>query len=213
MVPLLILLVLLFNALPLGAGERQTAPTLTATQAELFRSWFVRIVAEQLRQGPSPRWFHRDCAGLVRFAVHETLRPHDAQWRQSNGLLQARLPPELTLSPDQQQLGQRWWNSDGRQEAYVSALALVQENSRFVSRNTLQARPGDLLFYDQGDDQHVMIWMGDAVAYHRGSTSRNDNGMRLIPWPDLLNWKDSRWQPREDNANFLGIYSFSFLSP
>jgi uncharacterized protein YfaT (DUF1175 family) len=213
MVPFLTLLLLLLTAQPLAATERPPVLTLSSAQSELFRSWFVRIVAEQIRQGPSPRWFHRDCAGLVRYAVHETLRPHNPQWRQSTGLLQARLPPELDLTPAQQHLGQRWWNSDGQQEAYVSALALVQENSRFVSRSTLHARPGDLLFYDQGDDQHVMIWMGDAVAYHRGSSARNDTGMRLIPWPDLLNWKDSRWQPREENTNFLGIYSFSFLSP
>src|SRR2546426_5193338 len=46
----------------------------------IVRAWMVRVVNEQLRQGPTPRWFHRDCAGLVRFAVSEALRSHDAKW-------------------------------------------------------------------------------------------------------------------------------------
>ncbi|WP_130470004.1 DUF1175 family protein [Candidatus Magnetaquicoccus inordinatus] len=212
MVHLLILLLLLLSP-ACFANERSPLATLSPAQSELFRAWFVRIVSEQLRQGPSPRWVQRDCAGLVRYAVHESLRPHDYQWRHSTGLLQAKLPAELALTAEQEQLGKRWRSAEGQQESYVSALALIQENSRFVSRNPVQARPGDLLFYDQGDDQHLMIWLGDGVAYHRGSHSRNDNGMRRILWPDLLTWKDSRWQPTEENANFLGIYSFSFLSP
>ena len=28
------------------------------------------------------------------------------------------------------------------------------------------------MFYDQGDDQHLMIWMGRSIAYHTGSSTR-----------------------------------------
>ena len=35
---------------------------LNVEQSGLFRAWFVRIAQEQLRQGPSPRWYQQDCA-------------------------------------------------------------------------------------------------------------------------------------------------------
>ncbi|MFP1527282.1 DUF1175 family protein [Escherichia coli] len=38
---------------------------LNVEQSGLFRAWFVRIAQEQLRQGPSPRWYQQDCAGRV----------------------------------------------------------------------------------------------------------------------------------------------------
>ena len=186
---------------------------LSARQSELFRSWFLRIVAEELRRGPSPRWVHRDCASLVRFAVGETLRPHDEKWRKASGTGNNPLPPELTLSPEQQLLRNRWKTYEGDYQAYVSAIGLVQGNTVFVSRNILEARPGDLLFFDQGDDQHLMIWTDDGVAYHRGEILPGDNGLRAVSLQQLLNWKDSRWQPRLENSNFVGVYHFSFLSP
>ncbi|MBF0271517.1 MAG: DUF1175 family protein [Magnetococcales bacterium] len=193
-------------------GYADEEPRLDAAQSELFRSWFVRIVAEEVRRGPSPRWVHRDCASLVRFAVRETLRIHDEKWRKSSGMTQTLLPPELSLTPAQMGLGQRWKTPEGNKAAYVSALGLVQENTVFVTRDLLHARLGDLLFFDQGEDQHLMIWVGDGVTYHRGESSRQDHGLRAVALQRLLNWKDSRWQPRPENPNFLGVYSFSFLS-
>jgi uncharacterized protein YfaT (DUF1175 family) len=187
-------------------------PGLDGRQSEAFRAWFVRIVGEQLRQGPSPRWTQQDCAGLVRFAVGESLKDHDESWRKANGLSNRFLPPELGLAPTQTVLRNAWKRADGATAAYASAIDLIQENSVFVSADINQALPGDLLFYDQGDSQHLMIWMGDYIAYHRGSRSKNDNGLRAVPLHTLMNWQDTRWQPRSDNPNFTGIYRFSFLS-
>ena len=48
------------------------ALTLDNSQADAFRGWFTRIVWEQLRFRPNKRWVHRDCAGLVRFAMKES---------------------------------------------------------------------------------------------------------------------------------------------
>lgn len=72
---------------------------LNVEQSGLFRAWFVRIAQEQLRQGPSPRWYQQDCAGLVRFAANEALKVHDSKWLKSNGLSNQYLPPEMTLTP------------------------------------------------------------------------------------------------------------------
>ncbi|CAB3808935.1 hypothetical protein LMG28688_06889 [Paraburkholderia caffeinitolerans] len=198
----------------------QSAPdpdALTPAQSTIFRAWFVRIVDQQMRRGPTPRWTQRDCAGLVRFAAVEALREHDARWLKANGMNGAgdasRLPPELQLSPQQRTLANRWTRIDGSVGAYVSAIALIQRNSRFISRDVNQALPGDLLFFDQGDDQHLMIWLDRYIAYHTGIVTPTDSGLRAVAVSDLMQWKDSRWQPFDGNPNFVGVFRFAFLTP
>ena len=185
---------------------------LSVQQSQIFRSWFVRIVEEQLRQGPSPRWYQQDCAGLVRFAANEALKIHDAKWLRNNNISNEFLPPELMLTPDQHLLAQKWNVGNGKTDAYAEAILLIQHNSLFLSRDLNQARPGDLLFFDQGDDQHLMIWMGSFVAYHTGSASAPDNGLRAISLNQLMHWKDTRWIPDPWNPNFIGVYRLAFLT-
>ncbi len=198
------------------------AGVLNGDQSERFRAWMAFIVAEQIRRGPSPRWFHRDCAGLARFAVAEALRPHDERWRRANGYLGRRLPAEIGLTPDQAPLAEGWQTLSGDRQAFVTALAMVHGNSRQLGSEVALARPGDLMFFDQGDDQHLMIWMGNWIAYHTGQAApvatgqtlepSQDNGLRAVTLAQLLQWKDTRWRPREDNPNFAGFYRLAFLS-
>jgi uncharacterized protein YfaT (DUF1175 family) len=185
---------------------------LDFAQSQNFRSWFTRIVREQLVRGPSPRWAQQDCAGLVRFGVSEALRTHDRKWLHASGMEAQGLPPEIDLRSEQR-TGLATWNViGGGREAYAPAIGIVQENSRFVSKDLNQARPGDLLFFDQGDEQHLMIWMGSYVAYHTGTRTKKDPGLRAIPLESLMHWKDTRWHPKADNPNFIGLYRLSFLS-
>ncbi|MDE3071261.1 MAG: DUF1175 family protein [Pseudomonadota bacterium] len=207
----------LLAPVPVAAAAPTPAATarstwLDATQSQHFRAWFTLIVAEQLKHGPNPRWRHRDCAGLVRFAVDEALRPHDYRWRRDNALADRPLPPDVTLRTGQQPWRGQWRQIGGTRGAFASAMALIQENSRFVSRDISQARPGDLLFFDQGDDQHLMIWMGDYIAYNTGGARKDDDGMRAVNVQQLFTWRDVRWQPRIDNPNFVGVFRLSFLS-
>ncbi len=214
--------ILLFALLAAAAGKvlalgATTVPAadqkvmLSVEQSRHFRDWMLRIVQEQVRQGPSPRWVQRDCVSLVRYAVAESLRQHDARWLHANGLSAQQIPPELNLDAGQQNLRHAWRMSDGSASAYVSAIGLVQENSRFVSKDINLAQPGDLLFFDQGDEQHLMVWMGGMVAYHTGTVTAQDNGLRAVPVSQLLRWKDTRWRPIHDNPNFAGIYRLAFL--
>jgi uncharacterized protein YfaT (DUF1175 family) len=184
---------------------------LTSEQSRIFRAWMVRIMQEQIRQGPSPRWAQRDCVSLVRYAVAESLRVHDARWLKANGLSAQQLPEELHLSATQDELRHAWRRVDGSTGAYVSAIGLVQENSHFVAKDFNLALPGDLLFFDQGDEQHLMVWMNGMVIYHTGTVTTQDNGLRSIPVSQLLRWKDTRWRPTLDNPNFAGIYRLAFL--
>jgi uncharacterized protein len=194
-----------------GANNAQVR--LSQAQSRAFQAWMLRIISAQVEQGPSPRWQHRDCAGLVRFAVNEALAVHDAKWMRANGIASdRRLPPELDLTPQQAALRNRWVQGEGKVGAFVTALALVQHNSRFVAREISQALPGDLLFYDQGDEQHLMVWMGAHIAYHTGTVTPTDNGLRTVDIQQLTTWKDTRWQPAVNNPNFAGVFRLSFLS-
>ena len=198
--------------LPGRAGAAEAAEVfLDPAQSRVFRAWFVRIVNEQLRQGPSPRWQQQDCAGLVRFAANEALKRHDGAWLRSMGISHADLPPELELSPEQRRLAQTWQQGGGQTGAYVSAIGLVQHNSIAVARDVQQAAPADLLFFDQGDAQHLMIWMGRYIAYHTGSSSAQDNGLRRLSLAELMQWKDTRWIPDAHNPNFAGVYRLRWL--
>jgi uncharacterized protein len=187
-------------------------PPLTAAQSRVFRAWMVRIVSAQLAAGPTPRWQQRDCAGLVRFAVAEALREHDEKWKRANGLAGQPVPPEVAWNEAQQSLRHRWRRADGTVSAYAGALELIQENTRFTGKDCNLAAPGDLLFYDQGDAQHLMVWMGSFIAYHTGSESREDNGLRSVSLRELLRWRDTRWHPSQENPNFAGVYRLSFLT-
>ncbi|WP_229207166.1 DUF1175 family protein [Duganella sp. Root336D2] len=194
-------------------SARDAQVRLSQAQSRAFQAWMLRIISAQVEQGPSPRWQHRDCAGLVRFAVNEALSAHDARWMRANGIASdRRLPPELDLTPQQAALRNRWLQGEGKVGAFVTALALVQHNSRFVAREISQALPGDLLFYDQGDEQHLMVWMGAHIAYHTGTVTPTDNGLRTVDIQQLTTWKDTRWQPAVNNPNFAGVFRLSFLS-
>ena len=185
---------------------------LDARRSILVRAWMVRVADEQLRQGPTPRWFHRDCAGLVRFVVGEALRPHDARWLQANGFSSRALPPEIDLSGEERRSLAGWMRDDGTRGPFVTAETLVRRNSSLVSRDVNLAEAGDLLFFDQGDDQHLMVWMGRYVAYHTGTESPSDSGLRAVTLDQLMRWKDTRWRPEPGNPNFVGVFRLAFLS-
>jgi uncharacterized protein YfaT (DUF1175 family) len=185
--------------------------TLDREQSQHFRDWLTLLIHSQIERGPTPRWTHRDCAGLVRFAVAESLREHDNAWKRANSFLGTRVPPDVAPAQTQA-LRHAWRRVDGSRNAFVGALELVQENTHFVSKQLTQALPGDLLFYDFGDDQHLMVWMGRYIAYHTGRVEANDNGLRALRVAQLSGWKDTRWRPATDNPNFSGVYRLAFLA-
>ena len=193
-----------------------TAPAparLDREQSQRFRDWMTLLVRAQLEHGPTPRWTHRDCAGLVRFCVDEALRPHDTDWKRANGFVDVRVPADIAADDATlRTLRQSWRRADGTRGAFAPAIDLVQENTRFVSRDLMRAQPGDLMFFDLGDDQHLMVWMGHYIAYHTGRNDPGDTGLRALRPEQLYGWKDTRWRPTSDNPNFAGIYCLDFLA-
>jgi uncharacterized protein YfaT (DUF1175 family) len=195
-----------------GGGAAEPGVQLDTRRSAIVRAWMVRLVNEQLRQGPTPRWFHRDCAGLVRFAVAEALREHDGRWIAANGLSRQGLPPDVELTADERHALTGWVRDDGTRGPFVTADTLVRRNSRLVGRDVNAAEAGDLLFFDQGDDQHLMVWMGRYVAYHTGTETPSDNGLRALTLDTLMRAKDTRWRPEPGNPNFVGVFRLAFLS-
>jgi uncharacterized protein len=201
-------------AIFIGASAKGS---LSSEQAKIFRSWVVTIVEDQMSRGPNPRWQHQDCAGLVRFAVRETLAKHDDEWRRANGFKGRVLPAELDLANAEKARLGRWKNSDETSSQFVRALPMIQQNAEFLGKTVERIEPGDLLFFDQGDQQHVMVWTGRRIVYHNGQHLRRgekttDNGLRAVSLQELMQWKDTRWRPRTDNPNFSGFYRLSFLN-
>ena len=102
-------------------------------------------------------------------------------------------------------------NIEGKEKKFNPECSGFFYRKLFLSKNLNQALPGDLLFYDFGETQHLMIWMGSYLAYHNGSATKKDNGLRKQSLSTLMTWKDTRWRPQEHNPNFVGIFRFSFL--
>ena len=78
-------------------GLPDTAELRTFNDRENFRRWFT-WVAEMQFYNLSDQWNteQRDCAGLVRFAFREALRPHDRPWFQRMGENYDPVAPDLT---------------------------------------------------------------------------------------------------------------------
>jgi uncharacterized protein YfaT (DUF1175 family) len=199
------------HALPVRLEDETASemPHLDAHQRRALRAWIVRIAEAQLGS-PSPRWTQRDCAGLVRFAVAEALAEHSEGWRHSMGL-HYHLPPDLISQAIRERLRHRWRRPDGSRGAYANAISLVQENSIHKGHDMHRAEPADLLFFDQGDDQHLMLWTGRRVVYHNGAPTVEDSGMRTATLAALLARRDTRWRPESANPNFAGVFSLAFL--
>lgn len=209
---------LFFGALSSQGAIAVQTKKLNAEQAKVFRSWIVTIVEDQVSRGPNPRWNHRDCAGLLRFAVHEAIAEHSPVWRKANGFIGRPLPAELELTNPEREALKLWKIEDGKSTDFVRALPLIQRNADFIGKTIERIEPGDLLFFDQGDDQHLMVWTGRRIVYHTGQRTPSkkntkDQGLRAVTLQELMNFSDSRWQPRADNPNFAGFYRLSFLTP
>jgi hypothetical protein len=193
------------------------ATRLPVNQVKIFREWMSVIAEDQITKGINPRWQNPDCAGLVRFAVNEALAKHDEKWRQANGFIGRALPAELELSEAEKDSFRQWRTQDGERSHFVRAVILVQQNSQFIGKTVEHLEPGDFAFFDQGDDQHLILWTGRRFIYHNGShpkerKDKTDNGLRTASLKDFLVWKDARWRMQETNPNFIGFYRLSFLS-
>ena len=195
------------------------------TDRAAFRGWFV-LLADAAFYGPPAEVV--DCAALVRYAMREALRPHTAEW-----LRLARLPvppalPEVTRRPaavdGRLPLFRVAADATAPMAEFADAQTLVRWNTRLVSRDVSDARPGDLLYYrqvEQRQPDHLMVVVGpsrldrtadDFVVYHTGPEDRGPGAIRKVRMADLLQHPAPRWRPAASNRAFIGVFRLIALT-
>jgi uncharacterized protein YfaT (DUF1175 family) len=122
---------------------------------ENFRRWFTSIAELQFYRA-SAAWNEgqRDCAGLVRFAWRESLRPHDRAWFRKMGAEYDAVAPDvraysLERGPLQERIFRTSFGSFEESDLngetfseFADARTLKEFNTEFVSRERKEARPG-----------------------------------------------------------------------
>ena len=205
-----------------------------------FVGWFTNI-AEAQASVIDDAWapIHRDCAGLVRFAVREALKAHDEAWLgRRRGLPLVGLPdvrglryPHLPVGGDRpfRAVGGAFDPArpvEAQLTAAPSARTLWLHNTSFVGRRLEEARAGDLLFFaapePAGSGQHTMIVLGARpgathaergarLVYHTGQDGSAGGEVRLVSFEQLLAHPEPSWRPVPHNPRFLGVHRLSLL--
>jgi hypothetical protein len=206
-----------------------------------FRRWFVLIAEFQALRPPNelPHEIN-DCAALLRYSYRNALRTHDAAWYRETQIEPSSALPSLEkyrypFTP----LGAALFRvkpgtflpadlTNGTFTEFADAKTLKDFNMYFLSRDIHAARPGDLLFYrqlEQDSPFHSMIFIGqspllndtgsanggDVVVYHTGPLGNGPGEMRRIAVAELLQHPSPRWRPVAGNSNFLGVFRWNIL--
>jgi uncharacterized protein YfaT (DUF1175 family) len=216
---------------------RLDAPTDQGT----FRRWFVLIAEFQaLRPSNEVPGEISDCAALLRYSYRNALRTHDAGWfRETQIQPPSALPSLEKYRYPHTQLGAALFRikpgpfvaedlNNGTFAEFADAKTLKDFNMYFISRDIQTARPGDLLFYrqlEQDSPFHSMIFVGpspwlaesspadsgDVVVYHTGPIGNAPGEMRRVSVAELLQHPSPRWRPVPGNSNFLGVFRWNIL--
>ena len=208
----------------------------TPQDRQAFRTWFTSIADSQADQPNLPAEID-DCAALLRFAYREALSAHDASWL-SRHPTEAAFPSIAQYAYPQTPLGANLFRvrpgpflrqdlDNGSFAQFADARTLMERNTYLVGRDLRLARPGDLIFYRQLDQNspydvrvatpyhspfHSMVFCGEkGVVYHTGPINKGKGEMRRLLLSDLLHHPDPRWRPLPENENFLGVYRWNIL--
>ncbi len=186
-----------------------------------------------------------DCAALLRWCYRGALHAHDEVWLQTMPM--EAMPPLASVEQYAYPftpLGANLFRvrsgvyaagdaADGAFAQFADAKTLWQRNTFFVTRDVRAARPGDLLFYrqlEQDSPYHSMILTGagaltgagdltgaghEWAVYHTGPIGSGRDArpgeVRRVALEDLLRHPDARWRPVPENGNFLGVYRWNIL--
>jgi uncharacterized protein YfaT (DUF1175 family) len=205
---------------------------------EAFRRWFTFLAEVEYFTPVAERPPEIvDCAALVRYAYREALRAHGAGWSD-----RLRLPFVPAIEPIHKYnyphtlLGAALFRvrpgafaradlTNGAFAQFADAETLARFNTFRVSRDIGRARPGDLFFFRQPVEHmrfHTMIFVGQSqiergkipyVVYDTGPDGAAAGEIRRLSLDRLLHFPDPRWQPREANPSFLGVFRWNILKP
>jgi uncharacterized protein YfaT (DUF1175 family) len=165
----------------------------------------------------------RDCAGLVRYAMREALKRHDAAFAARHPGI-PRLPEVRAFHyPAVPVLGPRLFRvGSGPFDpgAIDRDFAAIAEASRLAlgSARRVDAPPrkGDLLLFSRPSGaHHLMIVAGDEadplLVYHTGPHDDGPGEVRRVRFSALLSHPDPDWRPAPTNPEFLGFFRLRML--
>jgi uncharacterized protein len=143
----------------------------TSQDRQTFRAWFTSLAETQLDQPKLPPEI-ADCSALLRFVYRETLRAHDETWLGAHPR-EAALPSISQYTYPKTPLGANLFRiragpflsqdlNDGAFAQFADAQTLMQHNTYLIGRDLRLARPGDLIFYRQLDQESADC--GHAIA-------------------------------------------------
>lgn len=213
-----------------GDGTPDFLRLHAAEDRAAFRGWLTALADTAAALKPE-RLPHEvdDCAALLRWCYRGALHAHDEAWQSTMPM--DSLPPLSSVAQYAYPftpLGANLFRvhpgayqaedvGNGNFAQFADARTLWQENTFLVTRNVAAARPGDLLFYrqlEQNSPYHSMILTGrahDWAVYHTGPTATGPGEVRRVALADLIHHPDSRWRPIPQNTNFLGVYRWNIL--
>ncbi len=214
---------------------------------EAFRRWFTLIAEYQALRPPAdvPAEID-DCAALLRYSYRNALREHDAEWVRENSIVPpSALPSIEKYNYPMTALGAELFRvrpgpfraedlKNGAFAEFADAKTLKDFNTYFLSRDVRVARPGDILFFrqlEQNSPFHSMIFVGrsqwlfgagpdrgrpesgadDFLVYDTGPIGKARGQMRRMRLTELLRYPSPRWRPLAGNSNFLGVYRWNIL--
>lgn len=208
------------------APARAQVRLADASDRAALRAWFVLLADAQFYR---PTADVTDCAGLVRHAVREALRPHSPEWLRLNQL--PRVAPDVRDRPRARDGALPLFRVDAGEGAarwaeFADARTLVERNARRLGRDTGALRPGDLLYFRQRGrptPDHLMIFVGrsrfevdgdDWVVYHTGPDADGPGTpgeMRKARLADLRRHPAARWRPVPENDAFVGAFRLEMM--
>jgi uncharacterized protein len=213
-----------------GDGTPDFLRLHSAQDRAAFRGWFTATADEaaSLPKDRLPREIG-DCGALLRWCYRNALHAHDEAWLATVPL--EALPPLSSVGQYVYPLTPLGANifrvrpgayssedvSNGSFAQFADARTLWQLNTHFLTRDVRLARPGDLLFYrqlEQNSPYHSMILTGaghDWAVYHTGPIGSGSGEVRRVALEDLIHHPDTRWRPIPQNSNFLGVYRWNIL--
>jgi uncharacterized protein len=188
---------------------------------EAFRGWFLFLADAQFyRATPDVT----DCAGLIRHAVREAIRPHTADWYRLAALPITAALPDVRQRPTPTPQGWPLFRvATGGFAEFADARTIVRLNAHPLGRDIRALRPADLLYFrqeEQDSPDHVMVFIGpsrfeadglDWVVYHTGPMAGGPGEVRKTRLADLLRHPAQRWRPITPNPAFVGVFRLAWL--
>lgn len=208
-------------------GYPDIAELHSAAERTAFMEWFAAIAESQFTH-TAPDWKteDQDCAGLLRYAFVEALKPKTPEWFAKFPALKAQgiLPinryplPRIVRSVFRVAPGsfEKKDVLEGRLVGRTGAMYLMRYSTVFLGRTPNKARRGDLLFFvhplAKGSAYHSMVYLGNnRVVYHTGYAPSEGGEVRLVSLQTLAQHPEPYWHPDASNPYFLGFYRWKIV--